>query len=188
MTGYAMIDALSDFTARMDKLRIPYMVTGSFAMNPYVPARTTMDVDVILEIKAGDESRIESALAGDYYVNANSIRRALGDESMFNVINNKEAVKIDCIVRKSSAFEKAKFERRLKKTIFRVDFWVISKEDLILSKLRWAAETVSERQFEDIRALVESGVDQPYIDEWLSREQLTNVWAEFEKWKTRAQK
>jgi len=65
---------------------------------------------------------------------------------------------------------------------------VISKEDLILSKLRWAAETVSERQFEDIRALVESGVDQPYIDEWLSREQLTNVWAEFEKWKTRAQK
>jgi hypothetical protein len=66
MTGYAMIDALSDFTARMDKLRIPYMVTGSFAMNPYVPARTTMDVDVILEINAGDESRIESALAGDY--------------------------------------------------------------------------------------------------------------------------
>jgi len=188
MTGYAMIDALSDFTARMDRLRIPYMVTGSFAMNPYVPARTTMDVDVILEINHGDESRIESALAPDYYVNANSIGRALRDESMFNVINNKEAVKIDCIVRKSSAFEKAKFERRLRKTIFGVEFWVISKEDLILSKLRWAAETLSERQFADIRSLIESGVDQPYIDEWLGREGLANVWAEFEKWKTRVQK
>lgn len=188
MTGYAMIDALSDFTARMDILRIPYMVTGSFAMNSYVPARTTMDVDVILEIKAGDESRIESALAGDYYVNANSIRRALGDESMFNVINNKEAVKIDCIVRKSSVFEKTKFQRRQRKTIFGVEFWVISKEDLILSKLRWAAESLSERQFADVRALLDSGVDHPYIDEWLGREGLSGVWDEFEKWKIRVQR
>ena len=188
MTGYAMIDALSDFAARMDQLRIAYMVTGSFAMNSYVPARTTMGVDVILEIKGVDESRIESALAGDYYVNVNSIRRALGDESMFNVINNKEAVKIDCIVRKSSVFEKAKFERRQRKTIFGAGFWVISKEDLILSKLRWAAESLSERQFIDVRALFESGVDRQYIDEWLGREKLYGVWDEFEKWKIRVQK
>lgn len=188
MTGYAIIDALGDFAGRMDALRIPYMVTGSFAMNPYVTARTTMDVDVILVIESGDESRIESALSPDYYVNANSIRRALRDRSMFNVVNNKEAVKIDCIVRKPSAFERAKFGRRVRKAIFGVEFWVISKEDLILSKLRWAADSLSERQFEDIRALIESGVDQPYVDKWLRLENLFGVWAEFEKWKTRVPK
>jgi hypothetical protein len=188
MTGYAIINALSDFARRMDRLGIPYMVTGSFAMNPYVTARTTMDVDVILEITHGDESRIESALVSDYYVDARSIGRAIRDGTMFNVINNKEAVKIDCIVSKSSAFEKAKFERRLKTTIFGLEFWVISKEDLILSKLRWAAESLSERQFQDIRALIESGVDQPYIDEWIDREGLSHGWAEFEKWKIHAQK
>jgi hypothetical protein len=188
MTGYSMIDALIDFADRMDRLRIPYMVTGSFAMNPYVPARTTMDVDVILEVRQGDETRIENALIPDYYVAASSIVHALRYESMFNVVNIKESVKIDCIVRKSSALEKTKFERRVRMTIFGNEFWVISKEDLILSKLKWASESLSERQFEDIRTLIDSGIDWQYVDEWLGKENLSNVWAEFEQWKIRVQK
>jgi hypothetical protein len=188
MGQYSMIDALEDFTGRVDSLGIPYMVTGSFAMSSYVPARTTMDIDVIVEIRREDASRFEDRFIEDYYVSADRIRRAVDDESMFNIINNAAVVKIDCVVRKSSEFERHKFSRRARRQIFGVDFWVISKEDLILSKLSWAKDSLSERQFEDIKVLLESGADANYLEEWIGRENLGSVLSKFEEWKIRIQK
>ena len=54
ITGNSMIDTLKDFASRLDDLGIGYMVTGSFALSAYATARTTMDIDVIIEIGPGD--------------------------------------------------------------------------------------------------------------------------------------
>jgi hypothetical protein len=188
MSEYSMIDALADFTRRVDELAIPYMVTGSFAMSAYVPARTTMDIDVVIEIERQDAARFESNFIENYYVSASSIRGAVDNQSMFNVISNSAGVKIDCIVRKSTEFERTKFARRSLANIFGVGFWVISKEDLILSKLRWAKDSLSERQFEDINRLFESGVDDAYLTEWLEREGLRVIFSSYEAWRTRTEK
>ncbi len=183
-----MVSTLIDVAERLDGLGIKYMVTGSFAMASYVTARTTMDIDIVLEIKASDASRFEQKFIGDYYVDVLSIVRAYEHQSMFNIINNTTLVKVDCILKKQDAFEIEKFERRQSSEIGGLKFWVIGKEDLILSKLRWAQNTHSERQFEDIRNLLESGADDSFLSAHIDRIGLKDVWMAFEEWKIRVEK
>jgi hypothetical protein len=45
-----IFDTLNDVVVRLNDLGVEYMVTGSVAMSSYVPARATMDIDVIIEI------------------------------------------------------------------------------------------------------------------------------------------
>lgn len=49
-----MLATLGDVIGRLDDLKIPYMVTGSFAMSTYITARTTLDIDVVIEIGGVD--------------------------------------------------------------------------------------------------------------------------------------
>lgn len=183
-----MVATLVDVSQRLCALGIDYMVTGSFAMAAYVPARTTMDIDIVLEIDASNALEFEREFAGNYYVTASSIVHAYERRSMFNIINNSTLIKVDCIVKKSDRFEIERFKRRRKTKIGESEFWVIDKEDLILSKLRWASVSHSERQFEDVQKLLESGADNKFLSEMIAGMELLDVWKEFEEWKIRAAK
>lgn len=183
-----MVATLRDVVTRLDDLGLAYMVTGSFAMSDYVTARMTMDIDIVIEISAADADRFERRFFGDYYVDARAIRRAGNDLSMFNIINNETLIKIDCIVKKTSRSELAKFTRRRRSLLGGVECWVISKEDLILSKLDWAKESHSEIQFRDVRNLIETGVDDEMLGSEIKDAGLESTWKAFEEWKIRAAK
>lgn len=49
------------------------------------------------------------------------------------------------------------------------EIWIVSREDLILSKLVWAQDTGSELQRRDVQALLQGPVHQPYLDSWAQR-------------------
>lgn len=184
----SMTETLKDLVSRFEDLKIEYMVTGSFAMGVYVPSRTTYDIDVVLEIREDQAESFERRFSPDFYVDSLSVRRAIGNESMFNIVSNVNGVKVDCIIRKGDAFERVKFQRREKADIEGIDFWVSSKEDLMLSKLQWARNTLSEMQLRDIARLAETGYDQPYLGDWIGRLDLGAVWDKVEEWKTQAEK
>ncbi len=188
ISANSMIETLKDYVERLNDLEIQYMVPGSFAMSAYATARMTMDINVIIEIEQSDAARFSDRFSDAYYVNVNSIERAVQSNSMFNILSNMNGVKVDCIVRKPTELEKAKFARRRLTEIDGVSFWVISKEDLIMSKLEWAKDSHSEKQFLDIRGLIESGVDDESLRNWVDRLDLKKTWDAFEKWKIRLAK
>ena len=157
-------------------------------MSSYVPARSTMDIDVIIEIGRADVERFEQRFAGDYHVSLNSIRQDRERDSIFNVMSFATGIKLDFITKKSNAFEAGKFQRRRRSRISDIEFWVISKEDLILSKLWWAKDSHSERQFEDIQRLIESGVDEQFIDGEINAQGLVGILEAYLEWTIRAKK
>lgn len=183
-----MMETFREVTERLDHLEIPYMVTGSFAMGVYATARTTLDIDIVVEITRADIARLMDAFQKDFYVQDSSILRAIEHHSMFNMISNTTSLKVDCILRKDTPSEKAKFSRRSRGTIRDHEFWAISRDDLILSKLAWARESLSERQFEDIERLLEKNADFENIAREVEEQGLDTVWAEFAKWKTQKRK
>ena len=188
LTQNSMLETLKDFVQRLDDLGIQYMITGSFAMHAYATGRLTYDIDAIIEISGRDVERFGSKFLPDYYVDQIMISNAIERSSMFNVLNLANGVKVDCIIRKATDFESEKFGRRSRSEIDGISFWVISKEDLILSKLEWAKDSLSEKQFLDIRSLIESGIDDPIFLKQIGRLNLSDVWAEFEKWKIQVEK
>ena len=85
---------------------------------------------------------------------------------------------MDCIVRKNMPYRRAEFERRQRITIEDFSTWIVSKEDLTISKLWWAKDSHSELQLRDVKNLVRTGCDVEYIAHWTRALGLHNLWQE----------
>jgi hypothetical protein len=70
---------------------------------------------------------------------------------------------VECIIRKDEPFRLEEFGRR--KEIVLADFhtWIVSREDLILSKLAWAKDSRSEIQLKDAGNLLALECDIDYL-------------------------
>ncbi|HVQ56770.1 MAG TPA: DUF6036 family nucleotidyltransferase [Pyrinomonadaceae bacterium] len=182
-TGISMIETLRDFVQKMNELGIDYMVTGSFAMSAYGEIRMTRDIDVVVQLTENKIKGFTQLFENEYYVSEESIRRAITRRSMFNVISRAHGGKIDCIVMKDTDFARATFQRKYKVIVSEIEFWTTTKEDLIIAKLNWARDSHSEMQIRDIANLTSTEYDSAYVDDWVARLQLENIWHEVDEWK-----
>src|SRR6266481_7372365 len=160
------IDIIRDISHRFEQASIPYMLTGSMAMNYYAQPRMTRDIDVVIAIAPEDVDRVAALFRPHYYVSEESIREALVNESIFNLIHQDSVMKVDCIVRKRSEYRRVEFERRQRISILDFTTFIVSKEDLIISKLFWAKDSHSEIQLADVKTLLATGYDAEYLHRW----------------------
>jgi hypothetical protein len=160
------LDILKDVTKKFETLGIQYMLTGSMAMTYYAQPRMTRDIDLVVEILPGFIGRIEYVFKNEYYLSAESIKDAIDKEFMFNLIHINSAVKIDCIVRKNQKYRLVEFDRRNKIKVNDLEIFIVSIEDLIISKLLWAKDSHSEIQIKDVRNLLAKNYDKKYIELW----------------------
>ncbi|MEO7674457.1 MAG: DUF6036 family nucleotidyltransferase [Pyrinomonadaceae bacterium] len=162
------IRILHDIAGRLEGLNIPYMLTGSMAMFQYSVYRMTADIDLVMELQPRHAQLLINSLEPDYYIPHTSMRNAIESERMFNVLHQETAFKVDCVLRKSTPFQKTAFERRKKVDFHGDEIFIITAEDLIISKLLWAADSKSEKQLTDIKNLLRNPFDSAYIESWVA--------------------
>lgn len=163
-------DVLGDFTKRLNNIGIEYMLTGSMALVHYAVPRATVDIDVVVKILPENIDKFIAEFENDYYIPTDRARQAARQKGMFNILNNQTILKIDCVVYKDSDFEINAFSRRQKVNYAgEFDVWIISKEDLILSKLNWAKKTRSERQMLDVASIIRNGFERNYVEHWAKK-------------------
>lgn len=172
------IDIVRDISHRFERADILYMLTGSMAMNYYAQPRMTRDIDVVVALSAGDVERIVALFQTDYYVSEENVRESLAQESIFNLIHEESVIKVDCIIRKNTAYRRAEFERRQQISLLDFTTFIVSKEDLIISKLFWAKDSRSERQLGDVKNLLATGSDEAYLQRWTRALGLDSLLAE----------
>ena len=160
------IDIVRDISRRFGQAGVPYMLTGSMAMNYYAQPRMTRDIDVVIAIGPEDVARVAALFRPDYYVSEENIRESLTHESIFNLIHQDSVIKVDCIIRKRIEYRRVEFERRQMISILDFTTFIVSKEDLIISKLFWAKDSHSELQLGDVRNLLATGYDATYLRRW----------------------
>lgn len=151
------------------------MLTGSLAMNYYSMPRMTRDIAFVIEATAKDVDKIIPVFEPDYYVDRNAVSRAISHERSFNMIHNEAFIKVDCIIRKASEYRQLEFSRRRQVGLQGIQVWLVSKEDLIISKLFWARDSHSELQLRDVRNLLASGYDVEYLERWTRKLELSTL-------------
>lgn len=166
------LEILRDVSQRLSSAGINFMVTGSTAMNYYVQPRMTRDIDLVVAITPADAKRIISLFEPDYYVPSSSVANAIARRSMFNIIHQQSVIKVDLIVLKNDPYQLEEFSRRQEVMIEDFKTWIVSQEDLILSKLFWAKDSRSEMQLRDVSNLLTGDLDQAYL---LSRAAMLGV-------------
>ncbi len=162
---------------RLESAGISYMITGSVATNFYTTPRMTRDIDIVINVNEDDTGKIYSLFSEDFYIDRDMIKDAIHRKQMFNIIHNESVIKVDFVVKKDTEYRKIEFER--KRTI---DFdgsmiYITSPEDLILSKLYWAKDSLSELQFGDIKNILTTlpDLDTDYLREWVVKLGLKEV-------------
>jgi hypothetical protein len=111
----------------------------------------------------GNEGKPIDVLGKDYYVPKEAVEKTVSNQKMFNIIHNESIIKVDLIIRKNSEYRRTEFNRRQKININNVSVNIVSKEDLIISKLYWAKESNSEQQKKDITNLLQTVCDLEYL-------------------------
>ena len=131
------LDIVRDVSARLERGGFAYMLTGSMAMNYYAQPRMTRDIDLVVALTPADADAIVCLFTPEYYVSREAVSSSIAHESLFNLIHQESVIKVDCIVRKSTPYRCAEFERRQRIAIEDFSTWIASKEYLIISKLWW---------------------------------------------------
>lgn len=169
---------LTQVTVVLDKLEIPYFITGGFAVSVWGRPRATFDIDIVIKLIEPEVSKLARMLRSISefgYINEDTAKEAIKTNGEFNFIDPDSGVKADFWVAKNDEIMEEEYRRTNKKEINGQRVCFISPEDLILSKLRWYKINPSSRHLEDVESILKiSGdiLDKKYLLEQ-SRKQET---------------
>jgi len=161
----------------LDRLGVSYHIGGSYASAIHGIPRQTHDVDLVVDLHQDHVGDLVKALAGEFYVDEESVTRAVRERASCNLVHIATGIKIDLFVKGIAAFDVAEFERKVAVRLGDVtphEVFVKSAEDTLLRKLLWyrLGGEVSDRQWEDVRGILSvqaERLDMAYLREWADR-------------------
>jgi len=166
------LETLDWIISKLDEADIPYMITGGSAVGFWGHIRTTMDIDVVIDITRDQVPAFVQSIEQDAYIESSAVHEALAHGTMFNVISNATFFKVDLVPLRNEPYEQKKFNRRIPMEYRDRKIYVISPEDLIISKLLWSKSMgTSERQIRDCSSIYElnrDDLDLTYIEKWIN--------------------
>lgn len=165
-----MTELLEDVLDILNSCSIQHMVVGSVSSSLYGQARTTQDLDVVVQLDNYQLAELVKMLPESrYYVSSEAAREAIRRRSQFNVIDLATGGKVDLMLLKGRPFSQMEFQRRRPTELLGRTISVASVEDVILSKLEWNKITPSERQIRDVLGILSvqaEALDHAYLQHW----------------------
>lgn len=158
------------------RLGIDAMVVGSHASSFYGEARSTHDIDIVVDLDQSKISELCEAFPPPKYYLSDA---ALREGRMANLIDIESGDKADLFLLHDAAAARLEFSRRVDAMLFDTDVTLATAEDTILAKLRWYRETESDRQLTDIRHILgrqQYKLDVNYLRRRISEDGLQAVW------------
>jgi hypothetical protein len=158
-------------------LGVAYHIGGSVASTTFGITRTTLDIDLVADIRLEHIHPLVEHLQSEYYIDEDMIRDAVRDKSSFNLIHLPTMFKVDVFILKATPYDQQAFLRADIRSLDNdpdsAPFFIESAEDVVLNKLRWyrLGGEVSERQWNDVIGVLRvqfHALDVDYLQHWAS--------------------
>jgi len=146
------------FLAPLNRLKIPYMVTGAAASIVYGQPRMTHDIDLVVEMNLGDATRLAAAFPLDSFY-CPPLETMIAEiqskrPGCFNLIHHATGFKADLYLAGEDALHRWAMQRRRKITLEEESIWIAPVEYVILRKLEYYREGASEKHLRDIAGML----------------------------------
>lgn len=144
------------------------MLSGSVALSIYTLPRATRDFDFVVHLTLKDIRPVIEYFKEGYYCDMDAVKEAIQNRSMFNIIDHSSGFKADFVILKNEPFRQTEFNRRREIDFYGMPVYIVSPEDLLLSKLIWIQDFQSNIQMDDIKNLTAlHDLDWNYIQNWI---------------------
>jgi hypothetical protein len=130
-------ECIGRICAILDGLEIPYHFTGGIAASYYGEPRLTQDIDLVLQLQTDrpETMALLEILASKYLVNRQTAVAAIRDCSLFQLLEQETAIKIDLHIGEKIPGELRRSTRE--EILPGVVVPLVCRVDAILSKLLW---------------------------------------------------
>ena len=167
----------------LEQIGVPYAVGGSLASSVHGIMRSTLDVDIVADMKLEHIQPLIAALSKEFYADDEMMKDAVEQHSSFNLIHYETAFKVDIFIRKLRAFDQMQLERRRPSVIATEpdqSVYVVSPEDIVLAKLEWyrIGGEVSDRQWRDVLGVLKTRageLDLAYLRKWANELKVSDL-------------
>ncbi len=176
MSTSDIIKATRPLIQWLDQHSIRYYIGGSVASSAHGLPRTTIDVDIVVDLKHIHVDILVEALQGGFYIDAEMMHTAIDNEASFNIIHLETFIKLDLFVLKSTPYDQMTIQRTIPGTLAPDDSDELivrfsSPEDIVLHKLYWfrLGGEQSERQWRDLIGVLKvqtANLDRDYMQQW----------------------
>lgn len=176
--------AFLDLTRYLDQLNLSYVVGGSFASSTFGIPRSTLDVDLVVDLTPEQAFQLAWIAAPDFAADPDHARQAVAANRSFNLLHMAAVYKFDIFPATFFLHGANQISRRIfvEGTALahseRVP--ILSPEDVVLAKLAWyrlGGET-SERQWNDLQGIwqmQQSNLDHSYLQSWAQKMNTTDL-------------
>src|SRR5438045_2649573 len=102
-------EALNCLLEALDRMEIPYAVAGSVASSFHGIPRTTLDIDLVVDMKPDQIDDFTAQLRGEFYADADLIREAFIRGRAANLIHLASAWKFDLFPLRADEYSRTEF-------------------------------------------------------------------------------
>ena len=174
-------DPLAPFLEPLERLGLPYCVTGSVAASVYGEPRLTADIDIVLLLRTQDIAALRSAFPDAwYYVPPDETLRlelARDSRGMFNLIHHASQFKADIYLAARDPLHAWALEHRRRISLGDGGAWIAPPEYVILRKLEYLREGGQDKHVRDIRFIVAAtALDRAFVEAEVERLGLLTQW------------
>lgn len=177
-------DLIGLFVRPLERVGIPYMVTGGVAAVIYGDPRFTRDIDIILKLEQNDVERLAGAFdATEFYVPPMEAMKREASRARyghFNIIHKASGLRADVYLLDETPLHEWGFSRRRTLQLESTAISVAPPEYVVVRKLEYYKNSGSERHLRDIAMMLRLSADQIDIEEidgWAERMDLVQQWA-----------
>lgn len=165
----------------LNRLKISYMLVGSFSSNYYGVSRATRDADLVVEMSQEKRSVLFADLPESMQVDPQISFEMVTSTTRQIISIPSVPFKIELFDLSEDAHDQERFARRHAVISMGETVYLPTPEDVIVQKLRWSKGANRGKDFDDVvnvLAVQEGNLDFDYISKWCEQHGTLDVLAE----------
>ena len=169
MTTEEILCRVLDGLAAVD---IPYVLVGSFASNVYGIPRATQDADFVVQLGPGKLAELTAVLGADFVLDPQWRFETITGTQRAILRERETEFIIELFRHSNEPHDRERFARRKPLSIRGRTAWVLSPEDVVITKLHWLLLADRKKDYIDVQNVIAvrgGALDWSYVESWCDR-------------------
>ena len=156
----------------LDIAGIEYVLVGSLSANFYGVSRSTQDADIVVSCSATRVAELVKVLGDEFERDPQLAFETVTATNKCLLRVKKTGFQIEVFFLSDDEHDQRRFARRRQVAMFDCQAYVLTVEDVLITKLRWLLLAGRSKDEGDIRGVLRmqhDRVDWPYVESWCDR-------------------